>query len=95
MNSALPPLSLWRRSPPLSGRPTILQIAVRVAELHGVTVAEIMSHDRTVRVYRARLAVYVACRAADYSLGQIAHRLGDRDRTTVLKALQREERRAA
>lgn len=61
-----------------------------VGRMHGATVAELLSEDRTARVAHARQAAMCAVReVTGKSLPEIGRMFGGRDHTTVLHSLRK------
>ena len=71
------------------------RIACSVAELHGVTVAELRGPIRERRVAWPRQDFMLAANKAGHSLTRIGDYLGGRDHTTVLHGIRRARERAA
>lgn len=73
-----------------SARITIDLILSSVAEFTGVSVTEIMGDKRTRAIVESRhLAMYLARELTDASLPKIGERIGGRDHTTVLHAVEK------
>jgi chromosomal replication initiator protein len=73
-----------------SARVTIDLILSSVAEFTGVSVTEIIGDKRTRSVVESRhLAMYLARELTDASLPKIGERIGGRDHTTVLHAVEK------
>ena len=71
-------------------RKTIDEITAQVSDLTGVSVKELMSKRRTERIAHARFLIWFIAQREGMSLMQIA-RAFDRDHTTILHGIQREE----
>jgi chromosomal replication initiation ATPase DnaA len=91
----LPPLSIWRPSPPIrrDQNRTIRFIAGQVAVLYGFTLEDILAHDKRAPRCEVRHAAYAACRKAGFSYPQIGRRL-NRDHTSIMNGVQRHFERA-
>lgn len=71
-------------------RPTMAAIKRAVAAATGVSVNELTSQRRTMRIVRARyIAIALSSRLAGQSSGTIGKAFGDRDHSTILHALHR------
>jgi chromosomal replication initiator protein len=69
---------------------TIGEIQQRVAESFGTSLVMMMAHRRHRSVARARqVAMYLARQMTPEKLSYIAHKFGDRDRTTITHGIQR------
>lgn len=78
------------------GAPTIAQIIAAVAEIWGVTPAELRSQRRGQPAAMARQAAMTLARdLTPHSLTTIGHAFGDRHHTTVTHAIHRTHARAA
>ncbi|MEI6418683.1 MAG: chromosomal replication initiator protein DnaA, partial [Sphingomonadales bacterium] len=77
-------------------RLTVDEIVRKVAEFHGLKLADLLSDRRARNVARPRqIAMYLAKKLTPRSLPEIGRRIGDRDHTTVMHAVKRiEELRA-
>lgn len=62
---------------------------VRIAEHHGVTVADILGPGRTRRESWPRFEVFKQLKNRGWSLPIIGRRIGGRDHTTVLSGIRR------
>lgn len=79
----------------ISPRPAVKSIVAYAAAKHGVTPEEIYSPRRSRHIVRARHeAIWlVAKQRPDLSLPQMGRAFGDRDHTTILHAIRRENER--
>lgn len=76
-----------QREPHLTPRARRLRLVQEVAERYGVTVADILSHCRGVRIDAARLeAIYLVYHGTRLSFCQIAE-MFDRDRSTIQQVI--------
>ena len=76
------------------GRVSAKQIIHHVAERRGLTVAQMLSPDRTERIAHARQeAMWEIRQRTPMSLADIGRRMGGRHHTTVLHAVRTHERR--
>jgi chromosomal replication initiator protein len=73
-----------------AGRVTIDLILSTVADFTGVSVNEIVGDKRSRQIVESRhLAMYLARELTDSSLPKIGERIGNRDHTTVLHAVEK------
>ena len=76
--------------------PTIERIQEMTCDAFGVTLDELVSHDRTARVaWPRQVAMYLCREHTDQSLPAIGRRFGGRNHTTVLHACRRTSERLA
>jgi chromosomal replication initiation ATPase DnaA len=75
-------------------RATAQALAMKVARMHGLTVEEMLGRRRFVHLAEARADLYRELRAKGWSFPAIGHFCGQRDHTTVMAALQPEDKRA-
>jgi chromosomal replication initiation ATPase DnaA len=74
----------------LSSQGIARQIIAAVAAEHGVTVAEIVGHRRSLWIVKARWeAIRRVADETGWSLHRIGRAFGDRDHTTILHALRK------
>jgi chromosomal replication initiator protein len=77
-------------------KPTIDLIQQLTCEAFGITIDELVSHDRTARVaWPRQVAMYLCRELTDQSLPAIGRRFGGRNHTTVLHACRRTSTRLA
>jgi chromosomal replication initiator protein len=89
------PASRGRLSPPAVA-PTIEHIQQVTCETFGITLQELLSHERTVRVaWPRQVAMYLCREHTEHSLPAIGRRFGGRNHTTVMHACRRTGQRLA
>jgi chromosomal replication initiator protein len=81
---------------PQAAAPTIDLIQELTCEAFGLTLQELVSHDRTARVaWPRQVAMYLCREHTDQSLPAIGRRFGGRNHTTVMHACRRTSTRLA